>query len=125
MDQLTLHIYKDGLTKGIQISISKNGLGYRLSGPEYSGNSIPLATHVITREDADEIRKRLDAEFPTTERSIKFIKQDANRYQFLRSNSLSELLDLYTTDDTSDVGLDYIIDEAIKAGKGDIVTQYE
>ncbi len=41
-------------------------------------------------------------------------QEDAARYQHIRSRNLGELLALYPTCDTSDVGLDYAIDQSIK-----------
>jgi hypothetical protein len=43
--------------------------------------------------------------------------KDANRYRFLRSEKLVEMLGVFPTPDTCDVGLDHQIDAAMEASK--------
>lgn len=59
---------KDTLTGGLQLCIGDDHGGYRIAGPKYSGNSKQLQKHVIDSHDAQQIRKYLDAAFPTEAR---------------------------------------------------------
>jgi hypothetical protein len=60
-------IDKDSLTGGYQICIEHDGgMGFRLAGPKYSGNSKRLLTHEITPNQADEIRTYLDEQDQAT-----------------------------------------------------------
>jgi hypothetical protein len=43
--------------------------------------------------------------------------KDANRYRFLRSEKLVEMLGVFPTPETCDVGLDHQIDTAMEASK--------
>lgn len=64
-------VYKDGLTGGVQISIDHRnndggGHGYRIAGPDFSGNSLLIKKASLTERDANEIRRYLDNEFGKT-----------------------------------------------------------
>lgn len=57
-----LCVDKDGLTRGVQISIDVEyedggGHGYRIYGPKYCGQSSPVAKHRITARDIEEITR--------------------------------------------------------------------
>jgi len=60
MTNIYISVDRDQLTRGIQISINDGNGGYRIAGPKYSGNSIELKRHILTKNDADEIRSYLD-----------------------------------------------------------------
>lgn len=59
-----LHVDKDGLTGGLQVSIGDDDGGYRLYGPKYCGQSKSLVKIAITRTQAQEIRGYLDQAHP-------------------------------------------------------------
>lgn len=61
---LTLEVFKDGWTDGLQLCIGDDTGGYRLHGPKFNGSGTRLLTHVLTQRDADEIRLHLDRAFP-------------------------------------------------------------
>jgi hypothetical protein len=54
---------------GLQLSISKRdetglGSGYRIAGPKFDGTGETLLSAELSREDAAEIRRYLDAVYP-------------------------------------------------------------
>lgn len=66
---IEIGLYRDGLTKGLQMSIdyadeNGDGHGYRLAGPKFSGSSSRIFVHRLSSSDADRIRQYLDLEFP-------------------------------------------------------------
>lgn len=63
-EPVSINVDRDLLTQGIQISIGDESGGYRLSGPKYSGNSVPIVSHILNEQDAIEIRRYLDKAFP-------------------------------------------------------------
>lgn len=44
---------------GIQLSINRNGYGYRICGPKYDGRSKAIGRHKLTKRDVEEIRSYL------------------------------------------------------------------
>ena len=52
-----LCVDRDGLTKGIQLSIDGLETGFRLAGPKYNGSSLPLLRRELTEEDCRELEK--------------------------------------------------------------------
>ena len=71
-EHLCLCIDKDGWTGHTQISIiledeHGDGHGYRIAGPKYNGSSTRIKRHVLTNQDAKEIRAYLDKAFPDVE----------------------------------------------------------
>lgn len=69
-DHVNLDVDRDGLTGELQLAVvhwpkgEGYGDGHRLHGPKYSGHSAPVISCRLTREDADEIRTRLDKVHP-------------------------------------------------------------
>ena len=59
MSDVYLTVDRDGLTGGMQISISNDSHGYRIHGPKYCGQSTPVVTHKLTERDAQEIGRYL------------------------------------------------------------------
>lgn len=51
-----LMVDKDGWTKGLQLSIDSDGLGYRFRGPKCNGSSSNLMKHELNERDLDELR---------------------------------------------------------------------
>ena len=73
-DKLTIDVTRDGWTGKLQLSISKHdedgtGTGYRLAGPKFNGSSEPVLSKILDRDDAEEIRRYLDAVFPVAANS--------------------------------------------------------
>jgi hypothetical protein len=73
-DRIVLDVDRDGWTKGLQLNIAQLdqdgcGTGYRIAGPKYNGSSENLLRCEVDERDAREIRKYLDAAFPTPEAS--------------------------------------------------------
>jgi len=68
-DKLTIDVTRDGWTGKLQLSISQldedgAGHGFRLAGPKFNGSSEPVLSRILDRDDAEEIRRYLDAVFP-------------------------------------------------------------
>ncbi len=62
---IALSVYRDGWTKGIQISIGhKDGSGYRLAGPKFNGSGELLKECILDEYAATQIRQYLDQAFP-------------------------------------------------------------
>jgi hypothetical protein len=62
-------VTEDGWTGGVQLSISRldaagTGHGYRIAGPKFNGSGRSLLRRELTEDDAQEIRRYLDAVFP-------------------------------------------------------------
>ena len=62
--QPILGVYKDGWTKGTQVSIGDGSTGYRLYGTKFNGSSSVILEVKISESDAEEIRRYLDAAYP-------------------------------------------------------------
>lgn len=58
------------------------------------------------------VQALLDSELSRLRERVKELERDVGRYQWLRSDGLSRINFEGWTTDTSDVGLDYIIDAA-------------
>jgi len=63
-EKVVLAVDRDGLTNGLQLCIEVrytdgSGLGYRLHGPKYLGQSKNLVTRELTEYDLEEIAKFL------------------------------------------------------------------
>lgn len=70
--KLFIKLDRDGVTKGLQLSIdleneNGGGVGYRLAGPKFNGSSTPVFKHALNEWDAIEIRRYLDVAFPVSE----------------------------------------------------------
>jgi hypothetical protein len=71
MHQLTIAAYRTHATRGTQITLSQTdengrGWGRRLAGPKhYNSGTTELVSAVLDEGDAREIRRMLDAVFPT------------------------------------------------------------
>jgi hypothetical protein len=68
-DQLSMYVGQDGATGRLQLAIRKTdesgaGHGYRIAGPKFTGTGSVLLEHKLNADDADEIRRYLDAVFP-------------------------------------------------------------
>jgi hypothetical protein len=68
-DKLTIGVFRDGVTRRLQVSISQlaedgTGHGYRLAGPKFNGTGEKLLERPLDERDAAEIRRYLDAVFP-------------------------------------------------------------
>ena len=66
---IMLTVSEDGITNRLQLAIrrvDKNGAGtgYRLAGPKFNGTGTTLIAHVLTADDAAEIRQHLNMAFP-------------------------------------------------------------
>lgn len=62
--QPILGVYRDGWTKGIQVSIGDKDGGFRLYGPKFNGSSTPICEIKLSESDAVEIRRYLDSAYP-------------------------------------------------------------
>jgi hypothetical protein len=56
LEDVSLNVYKDKRTGGIQLSIDNKDGGYRLKGPKFSGASQLLLSHNLSEMDIREIR---------------------------------------------------------------------
>lgn len=66
---------RDGLTGRYQLCIgveddSGGGIGHRLEGPKYSGNSNTLVRRDLTEDDAKQIRSYLNKIYPENETGL-------------------------------------------------------
>ena len=59
MSDVFLTVDRDGLTGGMQISISNDRHGYRIHGPKYCGQSAPIVNHKLNERDVQEITRYL------------------------------------------------------------------
>lgn len=58
--EVVLEVWRDQ-SGSVQTSIGEaNGIGYRISGPKFSGRSTLLSRYVLTSRDVQEIRRWLD-----------------------------------------------------------------
>lgn len=64
LDVPVIEVWRDGWTKGIQVSVADNNSGYRLAGPKFNGSGKRLTRHRLTARDAAEIRRILDRAYP-------------------------------------------------------------
>lgn len=69
--KITLDVTRDGWTGRLQLSISltdENGAGhgYRLAGPKFNGSGRVALSRTLDERDAAEIRRYLDAVFPSS-----------------------------------------------------------
>ena len=63
MTECSIEVSRDNQTKGLQLSIWQDGIGYRIAGPKILSSEV-LLTHVLTQDDANEIRMFLNNAFP-------------------------------------------------------------
>jgi hypothetical protein len=57
---VSLEVFRDGLTGGIQLQIGDERTGYRLGGPKFNGSGERLLRVAITPQVATELRRWLD-----------------------------------------------------------------
>jgi hypothetical protein len=56
MADVFLTVGKRRTDGAIQISIEKDGIGYRIAGPKFDGDGYNLLRHKLTKRDGEEIR---------------------------------------------------------------------